>query len=182
MRLYRLPRQTGFDDLTLAEAETPRCGRGQVLVRMHAASLNFRDLSVATGRYMRGAMPANLVPLSDGAGEVVETGEGVTRVKPGDRVAGIFMQAGWAATWKPPPFRHSPRRRDRRAYLREYVVFDEQGLVLIPTASPTSRRRRSPVPPSPPGMRFTACIRSSRARPFWSSAPAAFPSSACNSP
>ena len=131
MRLYRLPRQTGFDDLTLAEAETPRCGRGQVLVRMHAASLNFRDLSVATGRYMRGAMPANLVPLSDGAGEVVETGEGVTRVKPGDRVAGIFMQ-GWMGGDM--EARHSGTALGGAidGVLAEYVVFDEQGLVLIP--------------------------------------------------
>ncbi len=50
MRLYRLPKYTGFDDLTLTQADVPKCGRGQVLVRMHAASLNSRDLAVATGK------------------------------------------------------------------------------------------------------------------------------------
>jgi NADPH:quinone reductase-like Zn-dependent oxidoreductase len=62
-----------------------------VLIRVRAWSLNFRDLSVARGAY--GGPPAKgLIPLSDGVGEVVEVGAGVTRVKPGDRVAGIFMQ------------------------------------------------------------------------------------------
>jgi NADPH:quinone reductase-like Zn-dependent oxidoreductase len=131
MRLYRLPRQTGFDDLTLAEAETPHCGRGQVLVRMHAASLNFRDLSVATGRYVLSALPPNLVPLSDGAGEVVEIGAEVTRVKAGDRVAGIFMQ-GWLGGELEPGHRHTARGGAIDGVLAEYVVFDENGLVLIP--------------------------------------------------
>ena len=131
MRLYRLPQQTGFDDLTLGEAETPRCQRGQVLVRMHAASLNFRDLSVATGRYMLGAPPPDLVPLSDGAGEVVEIGDGVTRVKPGDRVAGIFMQ-GWMGGELEPTHRDTALGGSIDGVLAEYVVFDEQGLVLIP--------------------------------------------------
>jgi NADPH:quinone reductase-like Zn-dependent oxidoreductase len=93
MRLYRLPQATGIDSLTLGEADIPTPGRGQALVRMHAASLNYRDLMIVNGRAARGAPPANLVPLSDGAGEVVSTGPDVTRVKPGDRVAGTFMQS-----------------------------------------------------------------------------------------
>lgn len=131
MRLYRLPQQTGFDDLTLGEAETPRCGRGQVLVRMHAASLNFRDLSVATGRYTLGPPLSNLVPLSDGAGEVVEIGEGVTRVKTGDRVAGIFMQS-WMGGEQEPAHSKTALGGAIDGVLAEYVVFDEQGLVRIP--------------------------------------------------
>jgi NADPH:quinone reductase-like Zn-dependent oxidoreductase len=64
-----------------------------VLVRIRAASLNYRDLLVASGTYARGAPPKRpLVPLSDGAGEVVETGPGVTRLAPGDRVASAFFQ------------------------------------------------------------------------------------------
>jgi NADPH:quinone reductase-like Zn-dependent oxidoreductase len=131
MKRFRLPRQTGFDDLTLTEAETPRCGRGQVLVRMHAASLNFRDLSVATGRYMLSALPPNLVPLSDGAGEVVEIGADVTRVKPGDRVAGIFMQ-GWLGGELEPDYSKTALGGAIDGVLAEYVVFDQQGLVTIP--------------------------------------------------
>ncbi len=83
MRLYRLPKAERIEDLTLVEAEPPRPARGQALVRMRAAALNYRDLMVATGRYGRGAgVKPGLVPLSDGAGEVVAVGPEVTRVKP----------------------------------------------------------------------------------------------------
>src|SRR5919199_978943 len=87
MRVYRLPKFEGIDDLTMAEAETPRPQRGQALVRLRAASLNYRDLLIVTGRYTRGAVRPGLVPLSDGAGEVVEVGPDVTRVQKGDRAA-----------------------------------------------------------------------------------------------
>jgi NADPH:quinone reductase-like Zn-dependent oxidoreductase len=53
MRLYRIPRATGIDSLTLAEADIPQPQRGQVLVRMHAASLNYRDLMIVNGRAAR---------------------------------------------------------------------------------------------------------------------------------
>ena len=93
MRLYQIPEATGINSLTITEAPDPAPGPGQVLVRMHAASLNYRDLVVVKGGYGKGQrLP--LVPLSDGAGEVVGVGDGVTRVKVGDCVAGIFMQ-GW---------------------------------------------------------------------------------------
>ena len=131
MRLYRLPKQTGFDDLTLTNADLPACGRGQVLVRMRAASLNFRDLAVATGRYMMSALPPNLVPLSDGAGEVIEVGDGVMRVKAGDRVAGIFMQS-WLGGEMEPADGQTALGGAINGVLAEYVVFDEAGLVHIP--------------------------------------------------
>ena len=131
MRLYRLPKHESFDDLVQIEAETPRPGPGQVLVRMHAASLNFRDLLVATGKYMLGSVPPDLVPLSDGAGEVVETGPGVTRVKTGDRVAGIFMQ-GWLGGDIEPEFGATALGGAIDGVLAEYVVFDQHGLVHVP--------------------------------------------------
>ncbi len=131
MRLYRLPKHTGFDDLTLTHADLPPVGRGQVLVRMRAASLNFRDLSVATGKYMLSALPPDLVPLSDGAGEVIETGAGVSRVKAGDRVAGIFMQS-WLGGEMEPSHGQSALGGAVDGVLAEYVVFDEHGLVHIP--------------------------------------------------
>jgi NADPH:quinone reductase-like Zn-dependent oxidoreductase len=131
MRLYRLPRHTGFDDLTLTQADPPRPGPGQVLVRMHAASLNFRDLAVATGKYFLSALPPDLVPLSDGAGEVVETGPGVDRVKTGDRVAGIFMQS-WLGGAQEPAHGLSALGGAINGVLAEYVVFDQNGLVHVP--------------------------------------------------
>jgi NADPH:quinone reductase-like Zn-dependent oxidoreductase len=131
MRLYRLPKTTSLADLTLTEADTPKPGRGQVLVRMRAASLNYRDLMVATGRYARGGTPPNLVPLSDGAGEVVETGADVTRVKAGDRVAGIFMQS-WLAGEPDAAYAPSTLGGAMDGVLAEYRVFDQDGLVHLP--------------------------------------------------
>ena len=95
MRAYELKPIQSLDSVTLVERPDPRPGPGQVLLEMRAWSLNFRDLSVARGAY-GGPPPAGRIPLSDGVGIVREVGAGVTRVKPGDRVAGIFMQ-GWIA-------------------------------------------------------------------------------------
>src|SRR5690606_39764474 len=59
---------------------------GEVLIRVRACSINYRDFAVAAGKYFGGALKAPAVPLSDGAGEVVSVGAGVTRFKAGDRV------------------------------------------------------------------------------------------------
>src|SRR5919204_3899712 len=91
MRAYQLMQGTGIDGLVKTELPTSKPGAGQVLVKVAACSLNFRDLAIAIGTYRMPVKP-NLIPLSDGAGEVVEIGAGVTRVKVGDRVAGCFFQ------------------------------------------------------------------------------------------
>lgn len=131
MRLYRLPKAQSIDDLTLAEADTPEPARGQVLVRLRAASLNYRDLVVATGRYSSGGTRPNLVPLSDGAGEVVKVGADVDRVAVGDRVAGIFMQ-GWIAGPISDTYAATALGGSIDGVLAEYMVFDQQGLVHLP--------------------------------------------------
>ena len=82
-----------LDSVSLAERPEPRPGPGEVLIRVRACSLNYRDLLVVKGLY-NPKLPLPLVPLSDGAGEVTAVGPGVTRVKVGERVAGCFMQ-GW---------------------------------------------------------------------------------------
>jgi NADPH:quinone reductase-like Zn-dependent oxidoreductase len=133
MRLYRFPKAESLDDLALAESDVPVPGRRQVLVRMRAASLNYRDLMVATGRYARGRAPANLVPLSDGAGEVVQTGPEVARVKAGDRVAGTFMQS-WIGGEIGAADHASALGGAVDGVLAEYRLFDEEGLVLLPEA------------------------------------------------
>ena len=131
MRLYRLPHAAGIDSLTAAEAETPVAGRGQALIRMRAASLNYRDLMIINGRAARGAPPANLVPLSDGAGEVVAVGPEVTRVKPGDRVAACFMQS-WIGGPIDPDDAASSMGGAIDGVLSEYCLFDQNGLVHLP--------------------------------------------------
>lgn len=131
MRTYELRGQT-IDSLTRAERPTPAPGPGQALVRVHAVSLNYRDLLIADGTYPRGASNDRLIPVSDGAGEVVELGAGATRLQPGDRVMGAFFQR-----WLDGPFDldaavSSALGGALDGLLCEYVVLDEAGLVKIP--------------------------------------------------
>jgi NADPH:quinone reductase-like Zn-dependent oxidoreductase len=130
MRLFELRQAAGIDSLVLAERPDPKPGPGQVLVRMKAASLNYRDLVVVTGGYGPG-LPLPLVPLSDGAGEVVEIGEGVARVKRGDRVAGIFMQR-WISGEITEEAAGSALGGVIDGVLAEQVVFQQDGLVHVP--------------------------------------------------
>ena len=90
---YQFVRTGGQGPFTmkLVEVPVPQPGAHQVLIRVHATSLNRRDVFVLHGQYPVGTR-RSLVPLSDGAGEVVARGAGVTRFKLGDRVAGTFFQ------------------------------------------------------------------------------------------
>ena len=131
MKLYRFPQAAGIDTLVLQDAPVPTPGRGQILVKMRAASLNYRDLNVAAGRAARGTVPADLIPLSDGAGEVVALGPDVTRVAVGDRVAGLFMQ-NWLGGEMEPYHVESSRGGAIDGVLAEYVLFDQDGVVHLP--------------------------------------------------
>src|SRR6202044_3977387 len=92
MRAYQIPKGgAGIESVVQVERPQPRPGHRQVLVKVKACSLNFRDLGIVRGSY-RMPVRENVIPLSDGAGEVVEIGPGVLRVKVGDRVAGNFFQ------------------------------------------------------------------------------------------
>jgi NADPH:quinone reductase-like Zn-dependent oxidoreductase len=93
MRAWRFSKAFGLENLEKVELPEPAPGPGQAVVRVRACSLNYRDLVVSRGAYGKAVKPP-LIPLSDGAGEVIAIGEGVTRVKAGDRVAAAFMQ-GW---------------------------------------------------------------------------------------
>lgn len=123
-------REWGLDSLVLAERPNPRPGFGQVQLRMRAASLNYRDLLTIQGKYNpKQRLP--LIPCSDGVGEVVEVGEGVTRVRIGDRVCPIFAQQ-WLAG--------EPTREKARSTLggpldgtlAELMTVSEEGLVKVP--------------------------------------------------
>lgn len=131
MRAYEV-QKFGIDDLALVERDDLKPATSEVLVKFHAASLNYRDIMVVTGTYNpRMKLPA--VPLSDGAGEVIGVGSGVTKWKAGDRVMPIFAQR-----W----IHGDPTEENRRTslgsgaqwdgVLRESGVFDQEGLVAIP--------------------------------------------------
>ena len=131
MKVYELALDAvGPERLRQAERPKPEPGRSQALVRVRAASLNYRDLAVLMGVYPGPPATGNLIPLSDGAGEVVAVGEGVTRVKPGDRVAATFFQ-----TWvdgPPEPGTVALGAAPADGMLAEYVALHEDGLVPVP--------------------------------------------------
>src|ERR1700753_3456436 len=90
MKAWRIE-SFGIDQLALVDLPQPEPKAGEVLVKVHAVSFNYRDLLMVRGQYNpKMALPR--IPCSDGAGEVVEVGEGVDSVTVGQRVAGIFMQ------------------------------------------------------------------------------------------
>ena len=91
MDVYEIQGQFGFDHLKRAERPKPEPGPGQVLLRMKAASLNYRDLLMVRGHY-NPRQPLPLIPCSDGVGVIEAVGEGVDRVVVGDRVATLFTQ------------------------------------------------------------------------------------------
>ncbi|MDH7795487.1 MULTISPECIES: NAD(P)-dependent alcohol dehydrogenase [unclassified Beijerinckia] len=130
MRAYRLPKTEGIDALTLVEEAVPKPAHRQILVKVVATSLNFRDLALIAGSY-RGAIAPNVVPLSDGAGEVVEVGPGVQRFKVGDRVAGCFFQR-WFGGGIDANSAGSALGGPIDGMLREYAVLEEEGAVLMP--------------------------------------------------
>jgi NADPH:quinone reductase-like Zn-dependent oxidoreductase len=120
----------GLDSLILTDKAPVQPGPGQVLVRVHAISLNYRDLMVVKGLYNpRLSMPR--VPCSDGAGAVVAVGAGVSQWKIGDRVTGIFMQ-----NWQDGRFTAAKGKGalggDIDGMLAAEVVLAESGLVRIP--------------------------------------------------
>ena len=129
MKAYEINR-FGIEYLTLTERNTQKPETNQVLVKLHAASLNYRDLMMVKGFY-NPKLKMPLVPLSDGAGEVVEIGESVTKWKVGDRVCPIFMQ-DWIEGEIDFKKARTTLGGDLDGCLREFGAFDENGLVRIP--------------------------------------------------
>jgi NADPH:quinone reductase-like Zn-dependent oxidoreductase len=130
MKTIEMRDKFGLDSVALVERPEPRPGPGQVLLKMRAWSLNFRDLLVAKGLY-NPKLRFPFVPLSDGVGQVAALGEGVTRVKAGDRVAGIFMQK-WLCGDVNEAKAKTALGGGGDGMLAEYVILHEDGLVHVP--------------------------------------------------
>src|ERR1700691_5670716 len=117
----------GIDKLAWVDLPQPRPARGEVLVKVHAVSLNYRDLLMVRGHYNpKMALPR--IPCSDGAGEVAEVGEGVDTVTVGQRVAGIFMQH-WLDGSPTAETSRGALGGDVDGMLAEYVVLHQSGVV-----------------------------------------------------
>lgn len=119
----------GLEDVVQTERPEPTPGPGQLLVRMRAAAVNYRDLAIVAGKYFGGTVARDLIPLSDGAGEVVAVGPGTQRFKVGDRVSGTFFQ-GWVDG--PPRGDYPALGSPLDGVLAEYVVLDQEHAVRIP--------------------------------------------------
>lgn len=129
MKAVELKPKQGGGTLAMAERPVPEPGPGEVLVRVRAASLNFRDLLVMD--HMYGALPETLIPLSDGAGEVAALGPGVANLEVGQRVAGAFYP-----DWITGPITAAARARSLGAnmegMLAQYVVLPAHAAIPVP--------------------------------------------------
>ena len=132
MKAYQIQNYGSLDGLMQTDlSEPPAPGPGQIVVKFHAVSLNYRDLMIALGQYGPGGeMPHGLVPLSDGAGEVTAIGEGASRVAAGDRVAGTFFQH-WIDGQILNVYQKSALGGAINGVFAEYVLLSEDGVVAL---------------------------------------------------
>ncbi|HEY6024950.1 MAG TPA: NAD(P)-dependent alcohol dehydrogenase [Pseudolabrys sp.] len=130
MRAYEVRETSGLDGLVLnASRPEPKPGHGQILVRMRAAALNYRDQGVIKGAYGYTKFP--VIPLSDGAGEIIAVGPGVTQFKLGDRVTSTFF-VNWTGGRMPADASRNSLGGMVDGVLAEYAVLNETGAIKIP--------------------------------------------------
>lgn len=130
MRAYELQARDGFDALTAVERPNLTPKAGEVLVRVRAVSLNYRDLIVLRGAKAR---KQPLIPVSDGAGEVIAVGAGVTRLRAGDRVAAAFFP-NWQSGLLSDAHHASALGGGQDGMLAEQVVLPEHACLKLPAA------------------------------------------------
>lgn len=128
MKAYHLT-GPGLENLSRTDIPVPKPAAGDVLVRMHAASLNYIDLAVATGAFPAPNFP--LIPVADGAGEVVAVGAGVERFKAGDRVLPHFLPE-WQAGVIPPVDQRPMRGITLPGSMADYIALPAQALLPAP--------------------------------------------------
>ncbi len=130
MKVFEIRDGFGFDNLVASERPQPEPGHGEVLLEMKAAALNFRDILTVKGQY-NPRQPLPLIPCSDGVGEVVAVGDGVSRVQPGDRVATLFCQK-WRSGAPDKIKLRSTLGGPLGGTLAQFMVLSEHGVVKAP--------------------------------------------------
>ncbi len=129
MKAFQITR-FGIDNLRIADLSDPEPGPGEVLIRVRATSLNYRDLLLVRGLYDP-KLHLPRIPLSDGAGEIVATGAGVTQFRANDRVTGLFLQ-NWQGGQPSAQKSQGALAGDLDGMLAEYVVLPEHGVIHFP--------------------------------------------------
>jgi NADPH:quinone reductase-like Zn-dependent oxidoreductase len=129
MKVFQIQDDWSMDHLRIATRPDPRPGPGEVLLRMKAASLNYRDLLVPLRGYGAHTGTLPLIPLSDGVGEVIEAGTGVARVRVGDRVCPCFRQ-GWIDGPPEPSYLNLGGPLD--GTMSELMCVPAEGVVKVP--------------------------------------------------
>ncbi|QDU79888.1 Alcohol dehydrogenase [Polystyrenella longa] len=130
MRAYQIETMGDISGLKLVDLPQPTAGPGQVVVRVKACSLNFRDLMILRGQYNPN-MDVPRIPLSDCSGEIVEVGVGVDTVQKGDRVCGCFMP-GWQGGACDSTMQKTALGGEVDGVLSEYITLPATGVVSIP--------------------------------------------------
>jgi NADPH:quinone reductase-like Zn-dependent oxidoreductase len=144
MRTWRLPAGcTAVAQMELTEMPVPMPAAGEVRVRIHACSLNYRDRLVAEGHYFGGPVAAECTPLSDGAGVIDAVGDGVDSFAPGDRVAGAFFQ-GWLSGPPTPNLGLALGAPPAPGMLADYIVLPATG--VYPLAGSLSFEEAATLP------------------------------------
>lgn len=130
MKVYELQAVGNLNGLTQVERPDPEPGPGQIIVRVRAVSLNYRDLLVINGSYGKISLP--LIPISDGAGEIIKIGQGVARWKVGDRVAATFAPDWISGDPIPERTKSARGAGSTNGMLAEQVLMSDQAVVRIP--------------------------------------------------
>lgn len=130
MRTYRLDGLESLDDLRLHSEDIPQPQRGEVLLKIHAVSLNYRDIALLTGKYPWAVEPGH-VPCSDASAEVVGVGADVADYKPGDRVISCFHPR-WFGGRPPANAANETYGNGRDGWLTEYKVISAEAVSPIP--------------------------------------------------
>ncbi|ASN16631.1 zinc-dependent alcohol dehydrogenase family protein [Pantoea ananatis] len=131
MKSFRVKEFGDIDFLEMVEECTPQPGKKEVLIKIKACSLNHRDISMLLGTGTLSPLK-ELIPCSDGAGEIVEIGKDVTRFVKGDRVAGIFFP-NWLGGELSEQTARGAWGLESDGWLTQYKVISEEALVRIPS-------------------------------------------------
>jgi NADPH:quinone reductase-like Zn-dependent oxidoreductase len=131
MLCYEIGASTGIDGLRLVERPEPEPGHGWIRIRVHAASLNWRDLEIIGGKFMS-VKPPSRIPVSDGAGVVTAVGEGVVKFKQGDRVTCNHFSDWIGGPWSPEDYYPGDLGDNRDGFLTQSAIVPAHCAIKLP--------------------------------------------------